>query len=786
MNKSLDLKTLEFNIIVDYVVQNTVSREGKEKIKSFFSYKKKKHLQIELNRITEMVNVLNYDDPFPLEGYGDLTLHLERAEIEGSYINPEGLFILSQFLKIVEKLKKYITQRKQKYPLLKEITSDFNSLASLQNEIKKIIDPHGNIKPKASDKLYSLHQTIEKNKVTIRKKLESTLKTYISKGYARDSNLVIRQGRLALPIIDTYRSAVKGIVLDQSASGSTVFVEPIDIIELNNQVHKLESEKQREIERILKKITDVVREHITSIHDNIEDFGELDKVYAKAQFSIELDCLPAEINSQGKLKLKNSRHPLLLLRDSEEDVVPLSITMDDTVRTVIITGPNAGGKTVALKTVGLLSLMHNCGFHIPAEEGSAIPLFSGIFADIGDRQSIQHDLSTFSSHVERLNSILGKSNADSLVLLDEIGASTDPAEGAALAEVILEYLTALKCMTIATTHMGALKVFANQHEHIENASMLFDSNKLSPSYKFQMGLPGSSYAFEIAGKYGMNANILNKARKRVGKQRDKLDTLILQLENEIQKSSRLSKEAEIKHSKLKGLIHLYQERLNKIKKEGKEEKKKIIEQAEFFLKNANIEIENIVREIKEKQAAKSSIKKAKKILEQKKQKIGELQDTHTSDKKKALQKGDRAYWHGHTGKGEIISDPDTTGRVLVDWNGVRLRVPQNELQLSPEFDQEDTEKPEFSVHFDVDISDTIRDEIDLRGMRAEDAVAAVDKYLSDAVMSGLHLVRIIHGKGTGVLRQVIGRHLKDHNLVKDFRLGRWNEGDTGVTIVEIK
>jgi len=786
MNTSIDAKTLEFDIIIEYVVKETVSGEGKEKIKSFFPYEKKDYLQKELNRITEMVNLLSYDDPFPLEGYGDLTLHLEKTEIEGSFITPEGLFILSQFLKIVERLKKYITERKQKYPLLKKITNDFNYLSSLQKEIKKILDPHGNIKPKASDTLYSLHQNIERKKGNIRKKLESKLKNFISKGYARDSNLVIRQGRLVLPIKDTYRSAVKGIVLDQSASGSTVFIEPIDIIELNNQVHKLESEKQREIEKILKMVTKVVRENITFIHDNIERFGELDKVYAKAQFSIELDCLPAEINTQGKLNLKNSRHPLLLLRDSEEEVVPLSIFMNDTIRTVIITGPNAGGKTVALKTVGLLSLMHNCGFHIPAEEGSVIPLFSGIFADIGDRQSIQHDLSTFSSHVKRLNRILEKSNTNSLVLLDEIGSSTDPTEGAALAEVILEYLTDLQCMTIATTHMGALKVFANQQDYIENASMLFDNDRLSPSYKFQMGLPGSSYAFEIAEKYGMNTEILNKARKRVGKQRGKLDTLILQLEDEIQKSSRLSEEAEIKHSKLEGLVQLYQERLDKIKKQGKEEKKKIIEQAENFLKNANVEIENIVREIKEKQAAKSSIKNAKKILEQKRKKIQELKDTQTPDKRKTLQKGDRAYWHGHSGKGEIMSDPDSTGRVLVDWNGVRLRVPVDELQLSPESDQEDTEESEFFVQSDVNISDTISDEIDLRGMRAEDAVAAVDKYLSDAVMSGLHMVRIIHGKGTGVLRQVIGRHLKGHNLVKNFRLGRWNEGDTGVTVVEIK
>ncbi|MFO7890847.1 MAG: endonuclease MutS2 [bacterium] len=786
MNKTLHDTALEFDVIIEKVSEHTVSREGKEKIVSLTRYKKKQLLQKELERITEMADLLKYDDHFPLQGYGELIPYLNKAEIDGSYIPPEGLFILLRFLQIIEKINNYINHRKDKYPLLKKITNHFNYLVFLQQEIKNILDAKGNIKPKASEKLYTLHKQIEDKRIKIRKKLESKLHTLLNKGYARDDHLVIRQGRLALPVKETYRSSVKGIVIDQSASGATVFIEPLDIIELNNQVHKLESEKTKEIERILIKVTNIVRDNISELKGNIDSFSDLDSIYAKAQFSLKLDCIPAEINNQDKLNLKNARHPLLLLRNSNAEIVPLSIEMNQNIRTVIITGPNAGGKTVALKTAGLLSLMHNYGYHIPAEEGSSIPLYSGIFADIGDRQSIQHDLSTFSSHIERLNRILQESDTHSLVLLDEIGSSTDPIEGAALAEVILEYLTELGCLTIATTHMGALKVFAHQHKFIENGSMLFDSKKLSPSYRFQMGLPGSSYAFEIAEKYGMDPEIIQKARKRIGEERGKLDTLILQLENEIQKSSRLTKEAEIKHSKLEGLIQLYQERLDKITKQGQKERKRIVDEAEEFLKNANVDIENIIREIKEKQAARSTIRTAKNTIQQKQDTIKKLQHNQNVPDQKTLKKGEWAFWHGHSGKGKIISDSDSTGRVLVDWDGIRLKVPLQELQTTRECDQDEKQTSEINFVSVAKIDDSIGNEIDLRGMRAEDAIITVDKYLSDAVMAGFHAVRIIHGKGSGVLREVIGRHLKEHNLVKNFRLGRWNEGDTGVTIVEIE
>lgn len=786
MNEPIHDTALEFDVIINKVSEHTVSREGKEKIVSLARYTKKQLLQKELKCITEMADLLKYDDPFPLQGYGELPPYLNQAEVEGSYISPEGLFMLLRFLQIIENISKYINQRKDKYPLLKKIINRLNHLTILQREIKNILDAKGRMKPKASEKLYSLHKHIEEKKIKIRKKLEAKLQALLKKGCAREDTLVIRQGRLVLPVKEANRTAVKGMVIDQSASGATVFIEPLDIIELNNQVHKLQSEKTREIERILKKVTAVVRENLSVLYENINSFGELDKTYAKAQFSLDLNCIPAEINEQNMLNLKNARHPLLLLRSSQTEVVPLSLKMNEKIRTVVITGPNAGGKTVALKTVGLLSLMHNYGYHIPAQEGSSIPLYSSIFADIGDRQSIQNDLSTFSSHIERLKNILQNSDNRSLVLLDEIGASTDPTEGAALAEVIIEYLTDLGCLTIATTHMGALKIFAHQHKFIENGSMLFDSKKLSPSYTFQMGLPGASYAFEIAEKYGMDSEIIRKARNRVGEDRGKLDTLILQLENEIQKSSRLSQQAEIKHSKLEGLVYLYQERLDKIKKEGQQEKKKIVDQAEEFLKNSNVEIENLIREIKEQQAEKSTIKTAKQTLQQKKETLQKLKHHQHEKEQKSLKKGDWAFWHGHAGRGEIISDPDSTGRVLMDWDGVRLKVPRQELQRTEDNYQQVKQSPEISFVTETGTSESFSNEIDLRGMRAEDALITVDKYLSDAVLAGFHAVRIIHGKGSGVLREVIGRQLKEHKLVKGFRLGRWNEGDTGVTIVEMK
>lgn len=781
-SESSHLKILEFDLILKKVAAFTVSDEGESKIESLSPFFQENLLKKELHRVTEMMNLIITDDSFPLHAFGDLRGHLKRAKIEGAFIKPAGLLKIKEFLTLTAAINLYINERKEKYPLLMKLVRHFDFLPELLKKIDAVIDSQGDIKDDASKKLTAIQNDIRKKNNKVRKHLEAILQKLLSSGYTKEENLVIRQRRLVIPVKDSHRSSVKGYIVDRSSSGATLFIEPLSVIELNNEIQRLKSERIKEIERILKRVTDCVRENMHPLEINLDKAGEVDSIHARAVFSQQIDGNAAETSKDSSLKLINARHPLLLLRESVDEVVPLNLEIGGPLRTLVITGPNAGGKTVALKTVGLLSLMHQYGLHVPAEEGTFIPLFSGIFADIGDRQSIQHDLSTFTSHIKNLADFLNKTDSESLVLLDEIGSSTDPAEGAVLAEVILKRLTDSGCMTLATTHMGALKVFAHQQFGFENGSMVFDRDTLSPAFIFQMGVPGSSYAFEIAEKYGMDQLIIEEAKKLLGSERGKLDRLIIHLENELQRSAHLTEKADIRESRLSGLIALYNDRLESSKKDGDRKKEQIIKEAEDFLKNANVDIERIVREIKEKSASREAIKKAKNALQMKRKKVREFSDADIKKPKKPLAKGDFVAWPGHQGNGKIISEPDSSGRVLVDWNGIRLRVSVQEL-LPGNGSAPEEIKPgitKINVESDAGI------EIDLRGMRALEAVEMVDRYLSDAVMKGFTQVRIIHGKGTGVLKRDIGKYLSNHDSVNKFRLGDLNEGGSGVTIVELK
>jgi DNA mismatch repair protein MutS2 len=602
-----------------------------------------------------------------------------------------------------------------------------------------------------------------------------------SKGFTQENTLVLREGRLVIPMKEGSRGRVKGLIVDQSASGATVFMEPLEILEINNEIRRLQALETREIEKILKTLTDQVRKNLSDIEHNFMLAGRMDCLFARARFSILIQGIAAEISPGRNLHFKKVRHPLLLERMNYDDVIPLTLQMGESHKTLVITGPNAGGKTVALKTIGLLALMHQHGFHIPADQGTSLPLFSQVFADIGDRQSIQKDLSTFSSHISNLKKILDQSDAQSLVLLDEIGSATDPSEGAALAESVLQVLTQKGCLTIATTHMGALKVFAHETPGVENGSMIFDQKTLTPTYRFQMGIPGSSYAFEIAQRFGLLNKVINDARKRVGEERGKLDRLVVHLEEALNRSQILLKEAEIKETRLSGLIELYQERLETLTKSGDAKAQVIVNKAEALLKEVNTEVERVVKEIRESQANKKAIRQAKDVIKKRQNEVKNLLQVKEKTTQ-SLNKGDWVIWPGHFGKGIILSDPDSSGRVHVDWEGVTLRIPL--VELFPVGEKQ--EKKESSGVSKYRLSSDLRNEVDLRGYVADEAVEALERYLGDASSSGLHYIRIIHGKGTGVLRQEVNRFLKGHPLVKSKRLGHWNEGDTGVTIVELK
>ncbi len=775
-------QTLELDSILTQVSGLTVSSLGREHIEGLVSFTDADDLKEELDRVTEMKDLLEFDDPFPLQGFEDVRTALKRAEIVGAFLDPKDFLNLHAILLMSRLIKKYFTERSEKYAALQKIVKNISPQPELEKEIDRVVDSHGEVKDKASETLHRIRRERNRLESRVRSRLESILQSMLSKGYAQEDTLAFRDGRLVVPIKEAHRARLKGMVLDQSASGATLYVEPLDVLDTNNDIRRLRVQERQEIEKILIRLTDRIREQIAEIKENLMIAGRLDALMARARFSQQIGGHPAEIAQDETLELKQARHPLLMMRESGEEVVPLSLSLGGEVKTLVITGPNAGGKTVALKTVGLLALMHQHGFHVPASLGTSIPMFTGVYADIGDRQSIQQDLSTFSSHMNNIKTILDRVDAHSLVLLDEIGSATDPAEGSALAEVILQTLTQEGCLTLATTHMGSLKVFAHEEPGVGNGSMAFDQKTLRPTYRFQAGLPGSSYAFEIAERLGLSLDMVKAAKQLAGEERGKLDRLIFHMEEELQRTHRLLEEAEIKESRLSGLVKLYQDRLDELQESGEERKQEILQEAEDVLQEANVTMEQLVREIRQQQASREAIRAAKERIQTQKKRIQKLSKKKKVTRTASLKRGDWVVWEGHRGRGEIVSEPDSSGRLLVQWDGFKLRVPASALSLTdgPKAKRRSTGFTSYSSSTDVS------NEIDLRGMTAMEALEAVERYLSDAVLAGFNQVGIIHGKGTGVLRREVGKYLKGHPRVKSQRLGNWNEGDTGVTIVELK
>ncbi|MBN2030256.1 endonuclease MutS2 [bacterium] len=776
------VQVLELDTILKKISEFAISAVGKERIENISPYSEFPELEKELVRINEMTAIFNSSDIFPLQSFPDIGLQMKQVEPEGAFLEPKELIVLKCFLAMIREMVTFFSHKREVYPLLWLIGKGLISLHSLEKEIDRIIDSSGEVKDHASKALFKIRQEIQHKSLNVRRRLKTILNAMTSKGYTSENDLMLRDGRLVIPMKETQSHRLKGLVVDQSASGATLFVEPLEVLELNHDLSRLRVQEKKEIERILKMLCDRIREYRTDIENDFSIAVELDCLMAKAKFSLHMHCKAAQINRGGHLELKQARHPILLLRENQEQVVPLSIQLGGNLKTLVITGPNAGGKTVTLKTVGLLSLMHQCGLHVPAEEGTSIPLFSHIFADIGDRQSIEQDLSTFSSHIMNIHHILKKTDQNSLVLLDEIGSATDPSEGASLASAILKNLTEKNCLTIATTHIGILKVFAHEETGMGNGSMVFDQKTLQPTYQFQMGVPGSSYAFEIAERLGLPSQMIQDARKRVGEERGKLDRLILHLEEELQRVRRLLGEAEIKESKLSALVKLYQEQIHSIEKESEVRKNEILKEAEAILKDANVIVEKTVREIRESQAQRETILEAKNKLKNHRKKIKDLVSQKSDKQIDQIIQGDWVVWKGHKGAGKVISEADKSGRISVQWGNVKLRVQMRDLKL---IDRPD-EKRSLTGMTTYSIERETKQEIDLRGMRVDEVVAAVEKYLEDATMGGFSQIRIIHGKGTGALRKEVNRLLKNHRLVKHHRLGNWNEGDTGVTIVELK
>ncbi|HDP97831.1 MAG TPA: endonuclease MutS2, partial [bacterium] len=499
-------ETLEFDKVIEHLSQLPISRLGQKLIQQLQSHTDASFIERRLSEVTELKAILDYDDPFPLAGLQDISTEISKVRIGGTFLSTEELIKVAQTLEVARKIKSYFRERMEKYPVLSNIIKRILTFQPIEAEIERCIDRSNyELFDHASPDLKRIRRSIQNNEEQIRRKLDAMLSTFSSKGYLQENLIAVRNNRLVLMVRDEHRRKVRGIIHDQSATGATLFIEPLDTLELNNKIRALNIEEQREIERILLLLSDRIRSQLSEIIETVDELAEIDFVYAKAQFSRQIMGEQPAINSDHRLEIIKGKHPLLALRyGASREVVPLDVTLGESFHTLVISGPNAGGKTVALKTIGLLSLMACCGMHIPADPSSSIAVFEKIFAAIGDRQSLENDLSTFSSHVAALKAITDSVNNRSLVLIDEIGSGTDPEEGAALAVAVLEKLTSIGCLTVVSTHQGAIKVFAHETSGIENGSMEFDRETLQPTYRFRIGIPGSSYAYEIASRLGIS------------------------------------------------------------------------------------------------------------------------------------------------------------------------------------------------------------------------------------------------------------------------------------------
>jgi len=743
-------------------------------------------VRLALQETEEGKNFLRGNPLFSVRGAKEIRPYIERC-LRGGLIQGEELLEIRDTLRVGRRMKQLLLESKEEFPGLWEIVLPIEPQKELEDEISRCISEDGKVADNASPILAELRRSLNRLQHRIRESLEGTLRNSSYQKMLQDAIITQRSDRYVLPIKQEYRTAFPGIVHDQSASGATLFIEPMAVVHLGNELREVILKEQREVQRILQMLSAQIEARGDAVAELHEALSKLDLVVAKAHLSEAMNAGAPELVLGQHVKLVQARHPLILGK-----VVPLSVELGIDFDTLVITGPNTGGKTVALKVVGLMAAMTQSGLHIPAESDSRMGVFTKIFADIGDEQSLEQSLSTFSGHMKNIVEIINHSDGRSLVLLDELGAGTDPTEGAALAMGILAELHERGCRTVSTTHYGALKTFAYETPRVKNASVEFDMETLRPTYRLLIGIPGKSNAFTIAGRLGLSERVLQKANTFVTEREMQVADLIenlgethreIELEKHLAKTGRQAVEKESKALEEKTirldeefelLLALAKDEASELIRRAKREADELIEELKEALKKDNKQQKDIekarqgFRRISSKLDNGRQVKRSGSELSANQIKLG-----MTVNMAKIRQKG------------QVLKLPNSNGEVLVQAGIMKVMVPLAELKLAQE---EKKIPPKYSreVNIGFQKAEGIRSEIDLRGMLVEEGTYALDKYLDDAVLGGIGLVYVIHGKGTGAMRAGIQDFLRGHPHVRSFRIGEYGEGDSGVTVVELK
>ncbi|MDY0236781.1 MAG: endonuclease MutS2 [Gudongella sp.] len=791
----MDLKTLrvlEFNKIKDMLLEKTVSDMAKELVNELSYTINQKEVEFLQNETEEALTLLIKRGAPPIYGLYPLKKDVKRAEL-GGMLHPGSLLKIKKSLRTARAFKNYLKATEDEsntnYPIIQEMTRNLNAFKSIEDEIEIAIISENEISDNASSLLKSIRRQIRIKNDAIKDKLNSMISSQTYKKYLQDSIVTMRQGRYVLPVKNENRSNVSGLVHDMSSSGATAFIEPMAVVELNNQLKELEIQEKDEIERILLYLSGLVANEAEGIRSNELLLTRLDFVFAKGSLALDMNASKPVFNTRGYINIKNARHPLL-----GSNVVPISVYLGDKFNILIITGPNTGGKTVTLKTVGLLTIMGQSGLHIPADYNSELAVFDKVFADIGDEQSIEQSLSTFSSHMTNIVNILQKVTNNSLVLFDELGAGTDPTEGAALAMSILDNLNEKNIRTIATTHYSQLKIYALTNDKVKNAAVEFDLGTLSPTYKLLIGVPGKSNAFEISKRLGLEDYIIDEARTLISKENIAFEDVLQALdldrrmaeENKLESQrvkleiERLKKDLELEKSKISDLR---EKTMQKAKNEAKQILRDAKENAELIIDEIRDISQNIDKDNSRRlQQAQEMLKKE--VDKRDSEASGGIISVKSKKPPRDLKPGETVELLSLNQKGTVITAPDDKGNVDVQVGIMKVNVKLSGLRRT------DLKEKEINIAKTKSLSSrkskVIKQEIDLRGLNIEEGILETDKYLDDAYISGLKEVYIIHGKGTGVLREGINTFLKTHRLVKSIRLGKYGEGGDGVTVVELK
>lgn len=786
MNK-FTLDKLEFNKIIKMLIKECSSSLGEKKaqaLEPIFDYEQ---IVLWQEETSEGVLIRRLEPQIPLGGLVDTKSSIRKAEV-GGLLEAEEFLRIEANLRATRKLKSFLTKKKQySCPRMEWWAGQLTPLPNLEEDINNIISPEGEIRDDASFELARTRKRIATLLNRIKDKLDNMIKSDTYQKYLQDPIITIRGDRYVIPVKQEYRGQVPGIIHDQSASGATLFIEPMAVVEMNNDLRKALVEERDEVNRILQELSKNVGTYVVELRDNLEVLAQIDFIFAKARLSEKMSAVAPKIVEDQKIDIIKGRHPLI----SPQEVVPLTISLGKDFDALVITGPNTGGKTVTLKTVGLFVLMSQSGLHIPAELGSTIGLFNRVFADIGDEQSIEQSLSTFSSHMTNIVKILGQGDNKTLVLMDELGAGTDPSEGAALAIAIIDYLLDKDAKIIATTHYSELKTYAFNEARVQNASVEFDIKTLRPTYHLLIGVPGKSNAFEIASRLGLNTEVVQKARGLITQDEKNVADLIESLEANQLASEKNKLETELR-------LKVATAKLQAIEKEeealeAKAEKALYNAQVEALeiVKKARRESEEIIKEIRT--LAKEEILKAeqkaldlKKSLEEEENKFSSKVfkgPKITGKKPTKVKVGQEVFIPKLNQSGTVITEPNSNGELQIQAGILKITVNIDELQLA----EHKVAPQKTGIGKLVSSkSEQIRPELDFRGTTVDEAIIIVDKYLDDAYLAGLAQVSLIHGKGTGVLRSHIRDMLKNHPHVRAFRTGGLNEGGTGVTIVEFK